>query len=233
MFIFAQTEQKYWVNVRKLTRVIGVLGITAIALTGCGKEGNPNGGSNGDGAASEVDIKDLKIAYIQTDSVINNYTYFVERSAEIAEKGKRFEGELSSRAKGFEQEVANFQQSASSMTMNQAKAKEEELVNKERGLVTYRDNLMKELSADENKLYNEVYDRIQVYLKEYAKTNELEMILSYTRGGAVWYANEALDITISVSEGINKDYEASKTKSNNDASESSSPKEEEIKAGEK
>ena len=159
----------------------------------------------------EIRISDLKIAYIHTDSVINNYTYFVERSSEIAEKGKRFEGELSNRAKGFEQEVANFQKSASTMTMNQAKAKEEELVSKERNLVSFRDNLMKELSADENNLYNEVYDRIQTYLKDYAKENGLEMILSYTRGGGVWYANDAMDITKSVSEGINKAYASAKS----------------------
>lgn len=193
---------------RKLNRVLGILGITAIVFSACENQDKTSSPSAvaADEDTSEVDISDLKIAYIHTDSVINNYTYFIERSADIAEKGKRFEGELSSRAKGFEQEVANFQQSANNLTMNQARAKEEELVTKERNLVSYRDNLMKELSADENTLYNEVYDRIQEYLKKYAKENDLEMILSYTRGGGVWYANDALDITKSVSEGINREY---------------------------
>lgn len=182
-----------------------------MVFSACDQQGTVSTTGESEGPASEINISDLNIAYIHTDSVINNYTYFKEKSAEIAEKGKRFEGELSNRAKGFEQEVTNFQQSASTMTMNQARAKEEELVTKERNLVSYRDNLMQELSADENKLYNDVYDRIQVYLKEYARENELEMILSYTRGGGVWYAREDLDITGSVTAGINKDYESSTT----------------------
>lgn len=189
-----------------------MFGITALGFFSCDNQSNTT--PSGDATAQEsreINISDLKIAYIHTDSVINNYTYFVERSAEIAEKGKKYEGELSSRAKGFEQEVANFQQSASTMTMNQARAKEEELVTKERNLVSYRDNIMQELSADETRLYNEVYDRIQEYLKGYAQENDLEMILSYTRGGGVWYAKEALDITKAVSEGINQSYESSKT----------------------
>lgn len=198
-------------TVKKFTKILGVLGVTAMFFSSCDQAGNDSTTGEVEGTDSDINISDLKIAYIHTDSVINNYTYFKEKSAEIADKGKRFEGELSSRAKGFEQEVTSFQQSASTMTMNQAKAKEEELVTKERNLVTYRDNLMQELSADESKLYNDVYDRIQVYLKEYAKENELEMILSYTRGGGVWYAREDLDITNSVSAGINKDYESSKT----------------------
>lgn len=197
---------------KKFSQLLSVLGVTTLVFFSCdNKGGTATSAGNASEGASEINISDLKIAYIHTDSVINNYAYFVERSAEIAEKGKKYEGELSSRAKGFEQEVANFQQSASTMTMNQARAKEEELVTKERNLMSYRDNIMQELSADENKLYNDVYDRIQEYLKEYAAENDLEMILSYTRGGGVWYAREALDITKSVADGLNKSYEESKT----------------------
>ena len=197
---------------KRFSQYLSVLGVTALVFFSCdNNQGAATTSGNASEGTSEINIGDLKIAYIHTDSVINNYAYFKERSAEIAEKGKKYEGELSSRAKGFEQEVANFQQSASTMTMNQARAKEEELVTKERNLMSYRDNIMQELSADESKLYNDVYDRIQEYLKEYAAENDLEMILSYTRGGGVWYAKEALDITESISEGLNQKYEASKS----------------------
>jgi len=197
--------------VKKISQLLSILGVTALVFFSCDNQGKtPASAGNASESSSEVNLSDLKIAYVHTDSVINNYKYFQERSAEIAEKGKKYEGELSNRAKGFEQEVANFQKSASTMTMNQARAKEEELVTKERNLMTYRDNIMQELSADENKLYNDVYDRIQTYLKEYAEEHELEMVLSYTRGGDVWYAKEALDITKNVTDGLNQAYETSK-----------------------
>jgi outer membrane protein len=92
------------------------------------------------------------------------------------------------------------------MTPNQQRAKQEELVKKEQNLMTYRDNLMQELSSDESTLYSEVYDRVQKFMKIYAESNKVELILSYTRGGAVWYATDALDITPSVVEGLNKEY---------------------------
>ena len=155
----------------------------------------------------------LNIAYVLTDSVINRYDYFKMRSDEISEKGKKFEGELQTRARGFEQEVANFQQSAQSMTMNQARAKEEELVKKEQNLMTYRNNLMQELSADESTLYNEVYEKIQTFMKSYAEENDLDVIMSYSRGGAMWYANESIDVTESVIEGLNKFYNSNSTDS--------------------
>ncbi|WP_375586235.1 OmpH family outer membrane protein [Cyclobacterium xiamenense] len=189
---------------KKITTIISALAVAGLVAVAC----NPSAPEGEVSVSTEdVDISDLKVAYIVTDSVINNFTYFKEQSAAIAEKGKKYEGELTNRARGFEQEVQNFQNTANSMTINQQRAKQEELVTKERNLVTYRENIMQELSADENKLYNEVYDMIQEYLNTYAAENDLEMILSYTRGGGVWYANKSLDITDAVVKGINEDYE--------------------------
>lgn len=104
-------------------------------FAGCNQGENTSQTENQENGVEGVDISNLKIAYINTDSVIQNYDYFKEKSEEISEKGKRYESELSNRAKGFEQEVSNFQQSAQNMTMNQARAKEEDLMKKERNLV--------------------------------------------------------------------------------------------------
>lgn len=193
-------------EVKKGLKLIGVLGLATVLFYGCDKKGAAT--TEGETATERAQAGELKVAFVYTDSVINKFEYFKKKSAEITEKGKKFEGDLQGRARGFEQEVANFQQSASTMTMNQARAKEEELVKKEQNLVTYRDNLMRELSADESSLYSDVYDQVQKYMKEYATSNELDVILSYTRGGAVWYATDAIDVTASVIDGLNKQYAA-------------------------
>ena len=154
---------------------------------------------------------DLKVAYVYTDSVINKYDYFKKMSEEITSKGQRFDSDLQSRARGFEQEVATFQQTGGNMTPNQARAKQDELVQKEQNLMTYRNNLMQELSADEAKMMTDIYEQVQSYMKEYAAENGIDIILSYTRGGAMWYASDAMDVTASVVEGLNKKYAGSTT----------------------
>jgi outer membrane protein len=193
-------------KVKTIINAVGMLSLAGILLGACNS--NTPSGAASEGVAGEINMTDLKIAYVHTDSVINKFEFFINKSKEIADKGKKFEDELASRARGFEREVANFQQSANTMTINQARAKEEELVTKERNLVTFRDNLMQELSSDESRLYNEVYDRIQEYLAKHAEKHDLEMILSYTRGGGVWYADKALDITDEVIKGINEDFKS-------------------------
>lgn len=208
--LYLRQIEKYR-DVKKLAKVFGLLGITAIIFSSCDKAGITAEGDTTENNAQEVSITDLKIAYVLTDSVISRFEFFKEKSLEITEKGQKFESELSNRARGFEQEVANFEQTAGTMTQNQARAKQEDLMKKERNLVTYRDNLMQELSGDESKLYSDVYDQVQEYMAEYAEENDLELILSYTRGGAVWYSKKALDITDKVVEGINKKYASAKT----------------------
>lgn len=194
---------------KKGLKLIGVLGLATVLFYGCDKKGTAS--SEGEASSEIAQSGDIKIAFIYTDSVINKFDFFKKKSAEITEKGKKFEGDLQSRAKGFEQEVANFEQTASTMTMNQARAKQEDLVKKEQNLMTYRNNLMQELSTDESALYSEVYDQVQKFMKEYAKTNNIDVVLSYTRGGAVWYASEAIDLTASVIEELNKEYNANPT----------------------
>jgi outer membrane protein len=190
--------------VKRGLKLIGALSLATMLLYGCENAGTSTATS--ESAAKEVKQGDLNVAFVYTDSVINKYDYFKTKSEELTEKGKKFEGDLQGRANGFQQEVQNFQQTGGNMTVNQQRAKQEDLAKKEQNLMTYRDNLMQELSADEAALYSEVYDRVQNYLKTYAEGNDLDVILSYTRGGAVWYANDAIDLTESVIEGLNKAY---------------------------
>lgn len=189
--------------------IVGLLGLATVFYS-CDKNTTSESASTAE-AGQGIAAGDMKVAFVYTDSVINKYDFFKKRSEEITEKGRKFEGDLQSRARGFEQEVATFQQTGGSLTPNQQRAKQEELMQKEQNLMTYRNNLMQELSTDESALYSEVYEQVQAYLKDYAKENDLHLILSYTRGGALWYATDAIDVTASVIEGLNKKYNSTST----------------------
>lgn len=197
-------------KVKKGLKFFGVLALATVLFYSCDQKtstSSPEAVSSGEG----MEASDMKVAFVYTDSVINKYDYFKKMSEEITAKGKRFDSDLQSRARGFEQEIATFQQTGGNMTPNQARAKQDELVQKEQNLMTYRNNLMQELSADEAKMMNDIYEQVQSFIKEYAAENKIDIILSYTRGGAMWYANDAIDVTASVIDGLNKKYAGSST----------------------
>ena len=196
-------------KVKKGLKIFGVLALATVLFYSCDQKTATT--SEVDSAGEGIASGDLKVAYVYTDSVINKYDYFKKISEEITAKGQRFDSDLQSRARGFEQEIATFQQTGGNMTPNQARAKQDELVQKEQNLMTYRNNLMQELSADEAKMMADIYEQVQTYMKDYAAENDIDIILSYTRGGAMWYASNAMDVTASVVEGLNKKYASSTT----------------------
>lgn len=191
---------------KKGLKFIGVLGLATVLFYSCGQK--TESGSTASSSEERVAVGDMKVAFVYTDSVINKYDLFKKKSEEITEKGKKFDADLQSRARGFEQEVALFQQTGGNMTQNQIRAKQDELMQKEQNLLSYRNNLMQELSTDESKLLNDVYEQVQLFMKDYAKENGIDIILSHTRGGAMWYATDAIDVTQSVIDGLNKKYNA-------------------------
>lgn len=195
-----------FIQVRKIFARFVVLALVAVGVYSCGKKTDSTGADTS--STGGVAAADLKIAFVHTDSVINKYDFFKKKSEEITEKGKKLDLDLQARAKGFEQEVAIFQQTGGNLTQNQIRAKQDELMQKEQNLISYRNNLMQELSTDESKLLNDVYEQVQEYMKEYAKENGIDLILSHTRGGAIWFATDAIDVTKSVTEGLNKKYNA-------------------------
>lgn len=153
---------------------------------------------------------ELKIAYINSDSLLANYEYFKEMNAQLEEKGKKLQGEFNNRVQGLQREVESFQRTVDGMTIAQARAAEEDLVRKQQNLQQYEQTLSLELRNEEARLTNELYDKVAEYLAEYGKAREINIILTYTKGSGVIYANEGLDITKDAIKGLNEKYLASK-----------------------
>lgn len=147
-----------------------------------------------------------KIAYVNSDTLLENYDFFKDKRAELEEQQKKLEGEFQNRARGLENEIANFQQSANNMTISQARAVEEDLMRKRQNLMQYQQNLSTQLQQAEAEVSEELYDNVAEYLKEYGKEKDFELVLTYTKGSGVLYASDSLDITRQVIAGLNEKY---------------------------
>lgn len=148
----------------------------------------------------------LAIAYVNSDTLLKNYDFFNDMAGGLEEKRKKLEAEFTNRAKGLETEIANFQRTAQSMTMNQARAAEEDLMKKQQNLQRYQESLSQDLMMEESKINNELYDKVATYLKDYGQKNNFQLVLTYTKGSGVLYANDSLNITQDVIEGLNESY---------------------------
>jgi outer membrane protein len=172
-----------------------------------------SGGSSGKSSSGAVDIKDLKIAYINSDSVLKYYDFFKVNREKLETKGKRLDQDLKNRATAYQSDVEAYQRNANNLTPNQYRAIEEDLGKKRQNLQMYQESLSQELMADQEKLTKELYSHITSYLKKYGQENGLQVVMKYDASSDVLYGADALDISKIVIDGLNQAYKSEQSES--------------------
>src|SRR5688572_21515769 len=113
--------------------------------------------SGGSGTSVSGVPGELKIAYINSDSILQNYDYLKANRVTLEEKTKKIEQEYRNRAQGLQNEITAYQRNVSNMTLGQVKAVEEDLGKKQQNLQMYQQSISQQLMQEESKLNKELY----------------------------------------------------------------------------
>jgi outer membrane protein len=167
-----------------------------------------SGSSNGQslGTAGGADLGELRIAYINTDTILEHYDYVKARTEILEAKSKRLENDYRNRAQNLQGEISSYQRNANNMTIGQMKAVEEDLGKKQQNLQLFEQSITQELMNDQNKVSQELYERITKYLNKYCEDSNLQLVFKYNTASDVLYGREGLDITTDVLAGLNGAY---------------------------
>ncbi|WKZ61460.1 MAG: OmpH family outer membrane protein [Cyclobacteriaceae bacterium] len=169
--------------------------------------------SSGDSTSTtSFDIGELKVAYINSDSVMEKYDYLKARVEVLEAKKNKVEQDYLNRAESLQKEFQAYQRNINNMTVGQVRAVEEDLGKKQQNLQLYEQSATQELMNDQAKLNKELYDRITAFLSKYGKEKGLHIVLKLDTSSDVLYGVEALDITADVVAGLNAEYAAEKAK---------------------
>lgn len=155
--------------------------------------------------ALPVHMEGKPVLYLNTDSLLVNYTLFQESKAKLEAEQTRLENDMQRQAMNLEKEMMDFQQQYGGMTQSQVDKKREELGRKEQNLMALRDRMASQLLDQEQAINKQIYDSIYNYLLRFTEGKEVQYILGYSPGGSVLYAKEDLDITEQVIQGLNAD----------------------------
>ena len=161
------------------------------------------------GTSSAADggvVAGRRTVYVQVDSLLKNYDFFKETKKELENKNFQLENELNTKGKSLQNEVAFFQQKAQTMTPDQARSIEAQLMKKQQDLVAYRDQAAQALQQEEGKKNEQLYKNIRAYMEKYNKENGYEYVLGYSLGGGILFANPSLDVTQKIIDGLNKEH---------------------------
>lgn len=155
-------------------------------------------------------IGDLKVAYINSDSVLKNYEFLKARAEILEAKKQKVEQDYINRAQNLQNEITAYQRNVNNMTVGQVRAVEEDLGKKQQNLQQFEQSITQDLMNDQSKLNKDLYDRITVFLKKYGKDKGLHVVFKYDTGSDILFGEEALDITQEVVDGLNAEYATEK-----------------------
>lgn len=156
---------------------------------------------------------DFPVAYINTDSLLLNYTFAKQVNEQLMNKEESSRADFNAKAKVFQEDAVAFQnkvQNNGFLSMERAQKEQERLAKAERDLQVLNQKLSNELMAEQEMLNRQLRDTLINYLNDYAKENPYKIILSNTLGDNVLYGADGVDITHEIVDALNERHTTSK-----------------------
>ena len=154
------------------------------------------------------------IAYVELDTVIARFDMAIDKAAELEEKTRTSEAELTSKSQAFDRDVRDFQNKVQKGLVTRATAAEMEqtLAQQQQNLLARRDEMAYNLNEEGVVAQRQVLEYINQYLAEYNADHGYQYILARQFPGPILYSDSTMDITDDVVTGLNAKYNAEKAK---------------------
>jgi len=150
-----------------------------------------------------------KVAYIDIDSLQNNYEYYKKIKTELDRKQNAGTVEINNLQKKYQTRAMQLQQKGPTMNKQDQESAMKEINQMQQDLQEKKQSLDNDLFNYNSRMKEDILTRIQNYLKEYNKDGRYDYILSY-EPGFMFYKDTALNITRDVIKGLNQEYTADK-----------------------
>ncbi len=150
----------------------------------------------------------IKVAYVQIDSLLVSYDLYNELRLQFNDNQQRMGAELDQKSQNLQRNAADLQQKMENrlITQRQAEAKQKELMQSQQNLLLLRDQLTQKLAMDEQIMNKQVFDSVYSLLNDINAKRKYSVIFSTTQGGNILLADEAMNITLEVINGLNARY---------------------------
>jgi outer membrane protein len=144
-----------------------------------------------------------KVAYIDLDSLQNNYSYYKKIKADFEKKQAAANDEITAMQKKYQSRAMQLQQKAATMNQKEQEEAMQEMNKMQQDLQARKQNIDNELYNYNSKMKDDILTRIQDFLKDYNKDGKYSYIFSY-EPGFMFYKDSTLNITPDVIAGLNK-----------------------------
>ena len=177
-------------------------------FTQCAKEQSAQQSNTDATNTAAVAEKSIKIAFVDIDSLLAKYEFSIIVNKEMLRKEEDMRMKLAEKAKALQADYDDFQKKLQNnvyATRERAEEEQARILKQKDALEKLEQRLIGELSAESQKNNITLHDSINSFLKVYNAEKKFDLILSRV-GDNLLYANDALNITEEVINGLNARY---------------------------
>lgn len=191
---------------KNIFRAAMIAAFATVALTACDKSKN----ADEQPAQSQNAPAELKIAYVEVDSIMTQYQFCKDYKVILEKKGQNIEATIQQKGQALQNAANNFQQKIqqNAYTREQAEAYQAGLQKQNADLQQLQQRLSAEFAQEQDSFNKALHDSISNYLARYNKDKKYSIIFSKS-GDNLLYADKAYDITKEIIAGLNKAYKPS------------------------
>ena len=174
--------------------------------------GNNNAASTSAPAADAAGSSNMKIAFVEIDSLLTKYNFWNDLTEQMIKKEENTRTTLNEKGKKLEKEAAEFQRKYENngfISPERAQQEYQRIQKQQQELEALQQKLMNDLAAENQKNSLELRDSINSFLKVYNQTKGYDLIISNTAFDNLLYGNPAYNITNEIVEGLNARYNPS------------------------
>lgn len=147
-----------------------------------------------------------EMVYVDSSKLLENYEGMKVAKEAYQKNVSVWQANVDSLTTEVQESLMKFEKDRSSMTEKELVLSKELLKSKQQTLINYQKAIREKAQQEDAKLTQEVVVTINAYMKEYGEKNKYDIIFGATEIGNIVYANNAIDITEKVLEGLNKQY---------------------------
>lgn len=165
-------------------------------LTACGsKENKPQ-----ENTVPKVDVRDmkgLKIAFYNSDSLKLRFEYFKREEAAVTKKQEKFQKEVQRRTQEYQNFIIRNNEKLQSglLSENESMQIQQRAQQMEAELMQYQQNEGARLEKETMQKLETISRKIEAFGKQFSEANGIDILLIHGQGGQINYINSSMDVT--------------------------------------
>jgi outer membrane protein len=154
----------------------------------------------------------LPVAYVNMDSLLQNYNYYKELNEIIMRKEENARANVNQQGNQLQSEIQDFERKINNnafLTRERAEQEQQRLLKKRQELEALDNRLTQDLMAEHQRLMEQLRDSLSAQLKIFNIGKSYQIIFSNISNDNILLANDVYDITNELIIYLNKAYSSS------------------------